>query len=102
MIRREAYTALEAVEKIKELREQGKTEEDISLEFGFSNRGKGNVRMFRDYLMQQEERARMESGEKLVALMDEGYSLEDAGKKLGLNYAEARSISLWYRVNKGD
>lgn len=102
MISREDYTALEAIDKIIELKNQGKTEEEIAIEFGFTNRGKGNLRMFREYLQQQSMIARMTKGEKLVNLMDEGYSLAEAGEKLGLNYAEARTLSLWYRVNKGD
>lgn len=102
MIDRETYTALEAMDKINRLRAQGKTEEEIAIEFGFSNKGKADLTTFRDYLQQQSMGARLARGEKLVALMDKGYSLEDAGNELGLNYAEARTLSLWYRVNKGD
>lgn len=102
MTSREAYTALEAMDKINKLRAQGKTEEEIAVEFGFINRGKGNIRMFREYLQQQSMRARMERGEKLVKMMDDGMTLQEAGDKLGLNYAEARTLGLWYRANKGD
>lgn len=102
MIDRTSYTALEIMDRINKLRAQGKSEEDIAIEFGFEKNNKATIPSFREYLAQQSEQARLERGKKIVALMDKGYSLEDVGNELGLNYSEALTLSLWYRTKKGD
>ena len=99
MLSREIYNALEAIDTITQLKNSGKTEEEIALEFGFEKKGKPDISEFRQYLMAQKQEARELQARKVRALMDSGYSIDEASKTLGISEATGRSLSLYYLLH---
>ena len=99
---RDTYSALEAIDKITSMRNEGYSEADIAKEFGFTNRGRANIGMFRNYIQEKRMEARVIKAQQLADLMNEGYSLEEAAEKMELDYSSARALSLWHQMNKGE
>ena len=99
---REEYEAMEIIDKITSMKNTGYTEEQIADEVGkdIFNGKKFSLADFRTAIKEKRMEARIAKAKQLSAMMTHGYSLKDAGEALGLNYAEAQSLSLWHHINK--
>lgn len=102
MAGRDAYSAIEAIDKITAMKNEGYTEAEIALKFGFTNKGKSNIPMFRKYVSDQRMEARIIKARQVKELMDDGYSINEAAEKLGIPFSTARALSLFHDMNKGD
>lgn len=102
MTSRNAYTASEALDKMLKLKQEGKTEKEVAIEFGFEKNGKADISSFREYLREQKELDRDTKAAQIHAMINAGYSITEAAKLLQISEVSARSLSLYYSLHEGE
>ena len=103
MATKEQYEAMTLIDKISSMRKSGYSESEIAEIVGKEISDKKiSVGELRDLVAEKKRIARDAKVEQVKELMASGYSLKEAGEKLNLNYAEARSLALEDYLNKGE
>lgn len=103
MVTKEEYEAMEFIDKISAMRNAGYSDSEIA-EFVGKEIGDGKISAaeLRDFVAQKKRKARDGKMKQVKELIDAGYSLTEAGEKLGLTYAEAKTLSLMNVIRKGE
>ena len=100
---REAFEAMKLIDKISAMRTAGYSEAEIAEVIGEEvGGGKMTVHELRDLVAEKKKEARDAKIQQVSDLMAAGYSLKEAGEKLNLNYAEARSLAIRHYLDKGE
>lgn len=103
MATKEQYEAMTLIDKISSMRKSGYSESEIAEIVGKEVSDKKiSVGELRDLVAEKKRIARDAKVEQVKELVASGYSLKEAGEKLNLNYAEARSLALEDYLNKGE
>lgn len=100
---RESFEAMKLIDKISAMRTAGYSEAEIAEVVGEEvGGGKMSVHELRDLVAEKKTAARDAMAEQISDLMAAGYSLQEAGEQLNLNYAEAKSLALRHYLRKGE